>query len=86
MASYRPAAKLTTGLYYSSYIDLQAPPDSLRYQKDWALAARYDFNPYLYAKLEQHFIDGNAIGISTTDNQNLQPDNRMTMLKLGVSF
>ena len=86
MASYKPARRLTTGLYYSNFINRQAPLNSFRYQKDWALAARYDFNPYIYAKLEQHFIDGNAIGISTTDNPNPQPDNRMSLLRLGVSF
>lgn len=86
MASYKPARKLTTGLYYSAYTNTQAAFNSFRYQKDWALAGRYDFNTYIYAKLEQHFIDGNAIGISTTDNPNPQPDNRMSMLRLGVSF
>ncbi len=86
MSTYKPAAPLTVGLYYSSYLDRQGAFTSFRYQKDWALAARYDFNSYLYAKLEQHFVDGNAIGISTTDNTNLQPNNRMTLLKVGVSF
>ena len=86
MASYKLARNLTTGLYYSSYLDRQAPRNSFRYQKDWALAARYDVNPYLYTKFEQHFIDGNAIGISLMDNPAPQPNNRMSLLKLGVSF
>ncbi len=56
------------------------------YEKDWALAARYDFNSFLYAKVEQHFIDGTETGFAASDNPDLQPTTRMTMLKLGVSF
>jgi len=86
MASYRVSDKLTGGLYYSSQNDLQATFDSDRYQKDWALTARYDFNSFLYAKAEQHWIDGTGIGFSASDNSNMQPNTRMTLLKLGVSF
>jgi len=86
MASYKLAEKLTAGAYYSSFMNLQLPVSSARYQKDWALAGRYDFNPYLYLKLEQHFVDGTAIGLASSDNPNLQPNMRMTLLKLGVSF
>jgi hypothetical protein len=85
MASYKLAEKLTAGAYYSSFINLKLPVSSARYQKDWALAGRYDFNPYLYLKLEQHFVDGTAIGIDS-DNPDLRPNTRMTLLKLGVSF
>jgi hypothetical protein len=86
MASYRLSDRLTSGLYYGSMINLQLPVSSGRYQKDWALCARYDFNPFLYAKIEQHIIDGTGSGFSTSDNSALQPNTRMTMLKLGVSF
>jgi hypothetical protein len=87
MASYKLTGKLTGGLYYSSLIDRQAVFNSNRYQKDWALSARYDFNPFLYLKLEQHFMDGTAVGYSIADNPNgLQPTTRMTLLKVGVSF
>jgi len=86
MASYRAAKKLNGGIYYSSSIDRQAAFTSARYQKDWALTARYDFNPYLYAKAEQHFVDGTELGFGASDNLNLQPATRMTMFKLGVSF
>jgi hypothetical protein len=86
MASYKLTSKLTGGLYYSSYLDRKAAFTSARYQKDWALSARYDFNPFLYAKAEQHLVDGTAIGLSDSDNPNLQPNMRMTMLKVGVSF
>ena len=86
MASYKLTPKLTGGLYYSSYIDYRQPLESARYQKDWNVAARYDFNDFLYAKLEQHWMDGTALGFSTSDNPNLQPTTRMTLVKLGVSF
>jgi len=86
MASYKATEKLTGGVYYSSSIDKQSVFTSARYQKDWAVAARYDFNSFLYAKAEQHFIDGTEIGFAKSDNPNLQPTTRMTMLKLGVSF
>ena len=86
MASYKIASKLTGGLYYSSYLDRKAAFTSARYQKDWALTARYDFNPFLYAKAEQHFVDGTAIGVAMSDNPNPQSNMRMTMFKVGVSF
>jgi predicted porin len=86
MASYKLASKLTGGAYYSSFIDRRAAFTSARYQKDWAIAARYDFNTYLYVKAEQHFIDGTGVGFSPSDNPNLKPSTRMTMFKLGVSF
>jgi hypothetical protein len=87
MASYRLATRLTGGLYYSSAIDKQAAFTSGRYQKDWALSARYDFNPFLYLKCEQHFMDGTRFGYSTSDNAGgLTPDTGMTIFKVGVSF
>jgi len=86
MASFRATQKLAVGAYYSSSINRQAAFTSARYQKDWALTARYDFNPFLYGKVEQHFIDGTQIGFDASDNSNLQRNTRMTLLKLGVTF
>lgn len=86
MASYKLSPKLTAGAYYSSFINRSAPVSDARFQKDWTVGARYDFNSYLYAKAEQHFINGTALGFNTSDNPNLQPATRMTILKLGVSF
>jgi hypothetical protein len=88
MASYKVAGKLTAGLYFSEQVN-HAPgataPGS--YSKDWALSGRYDFNQYFYGKVEQHFIDGTAIGYDTALNPNgLQPDTRLTIVKIGVSF
>jgi hypothetical protein len=60
---------------------------SARYQKDWALSARYDFNPFFYAKAEEHIMDGTLLGYSVSNNTGgLLPNDRMTLLKLGVSF
>jgi len=88
MATYKISRKLSGGIYYSSLNNLQGAFTSAgsRYQKDWAMNARYDFNAFLFAKAEQHFVDGTYSGFSTSDNVNLQPNTRMTVLKLGVSF
>lgn len=87
MGSYKLSEKLTGGLYYSSAFNLQAPLGPARYQKDWAITARWDFNPYLYAKVEEHVMDGTWIGYSTMDNTGgLKPDTKMTFIKVGVSF
>jgi hypothetical protein len=84
--SYKASARLTAGMYYGYRYDRRAALGSARYQKDWTLAARYDVNPFLYLKLEQHLMDGTSIGFSSTDNTRLQPGTRMTLLKLGVTF
>lgn len=87
MSTYKISDKMTAGIYYSSALDRKVAVSSARYQKDWALSLRYDFNAYLYAKAEQHIMDGTLLGYSTSNNTTgLQPNDRMTMLKLGVSF
>jgi hypothetical protein len=58
-----------------------------KYSKDWTISGRYDFNQFLYAKAEQHFIKGTAQGYDITLNPNgLQPNTKLTILKMGVSF
>jgi hypothetical protein len=84
--SYKVSSKFSAGAYYSSTTNHKAPLGSARYLRDWTVATRYDFNPYLYAKAEQHFIHGTAVGFNASDNPSLQPTTRMTILKLGVSF
>jgi hypothetical protein len=87
MASYKIGEKLTGGLYYSGSTDRQATFTSSRFQKDWAVSGRYDFNPYLYLKAEQHFVDGTEAGYSTSNNADgYKPTSRMTLLKIGVIF
>jgi hypothetical protein len=94
MASYKFTDKLTAGLYQSESFNLQAALGPGRYSKDWAISGRYDFNQYIYAKAEQHFIDGTAIGYDYTMNgvtpgaasPAMHPNTKLTILKIGVSF
>lgn len=87
MGSYRVTDKFNAGIYHSQYFNRAAAPGPGRFSKDWAISARYDFNQFLYAKAEQHFIDGTAVGYDKTLNPNgLKPDTRLSVLKIGVSF
>jgi len=86
MASYKLTPKLTAGFYESQNDDHQAPLGPERYQKDFAISGRYDFNAFLYAKAEQHFIYGTGLGFDNTLNPSLKPNTLLAALKLGVSF
>ena len=86
MATCKITSKLSTGIYYSSAVDRQAAFTTYRHQKDWTLAARYDFTTFLYAKAEQHWLDGTAVGFNPGDNPNIVSGSRLSLLKLGVSF
>ncbi len=86
MGSYKITDKLSGGVYFSSIVDHRAAYNSGRYNKDWALAGRYDFNSFVYAKVEQHWVDGTNLAYYAVDNMNLQPKTKMTLLKIGVSF
>ena len=86
MTSWKFTRRFTAGSYYSYTLDLQAPHDENRYQKDWTFSGRYDLNPSLYLKVEQHLVNGTQVGFSALDNANLQTKFNMTLLKLGASF
>jgi len=87
MASYKLTDKLSAGLYNSQFFDHKAALGAARYQKDWALSGRYDFNQFLYAKAEQHFLDGTALGYDAALNPGgIKPTTKLTILKVGVSF
>ena len=93
MVSYKVTEKLSAGIYDAQLIDHQAALNPGRYLKDWALNAHYDFNQFLYAKVEQHFYDGTLVGYDATLNPatkalptGLQPSTRLTIMKIGVSF
>jgi hypothetical protein len=86
MASYKLTAKLTVGVYNSQNSDHQAELGPGRYQKDWAVSGRYDFSSFVYAKFEQHFVNGDGLDFDTTMNTNLQPNSKLTAMKIGVSF
>ena len=86
MASHRVGQAFNLGAYYSYTLDLLAPLDGNRYQKDWTLSSRYDLNPYVYLKLEQHFVNGTQVGFSSLDNANLKTRFNMSLFRFGVSF
>jgi hypothetical protein len=87
MATYKISDKLSAGFYRSQLINHAAVLGPGRFSKDWTVSARYDFNPFVYAKAEQHFVDGTAIGYDTANNTGgLSPNTRFTILKVGVSF
>ena len=87
MFTYKVSSKLTAGAYESQYFDHQSSLGPGRYQKDFALNARYDFNSFLYAKAEEHFIRGDALNLDMTLNPNgMQTNFKSTLLKIGVSF
>ena len=89
MASYKVTSKLTAGMYHSEQINRSMPlsAGASRFSKDWTLSGRYDFNQYLYAKAEEHFIKGSDIFYDTDLNPTgLKPTTKLTILKVGVSF
>jgi hypothetical protein len=87
MASYKITDKLIAGVYDSQSIDRQAKLGPARYSKDWTVSGRFDFNQYLYAKAEQHFIAGTELSYDTALNSaGLKPTTRLTIFKVGVSF
>jgi hypothetical protein len=87
MASYKVTPKLTTGAYFSSDIDRQAPLGPPRDSLDWALSGRYDFNQFMYLKAEQHFVAGTQDYFeSVLDMTTLKPHTQITALKIGVNF
>jgi hypothetical protein len=87
MASYKLTGKFTSGVYDSQYFGATSPLGPARYQKDWDISGRYDFNQYIYAKAEEHFLDGTALSYDANLNPGgLKPTTKMTVLKIGVSF
>jgi hypothetical protein len=87
MGTYHFSDRLTAGAYFSSAQNASKPLGPERYQKDWTVSGRYYFNPFVYAKAEQHFMQGTESGFSSSTNSGgLLPNTRMTILKIGVSF
>jgi len=86
MASYKVTEKFTAGAYHSQIFDHKDVSTS-RYEKAWVLSGRYDFSQFLYAKVEQHFIDGTKVDFDNNLNLGgLKPTTKLTILKVGVSF
>jgi len=87
MATYKLTGKLTAGAYDSQGSDHQQSLGLYRYNRDWTMAARYDFNQFIYAKAEQHFMNGALLNYDFDMNPNgLKPTTKLTILKVGVSF
>jgi hypothetical protein len=89
MASYKVTGKLTAGTYDSQQINhaLSLSTGPARFSKDWVISGRYDFNQYLYAKAEEHFIDGTDNYYDANLNPGgLRPTSKLTAFKIGVSF
>jgi hypothetical protein len=86
MASYKVTPKLTAGVYESQNADHQAPVTSDRHYNERVVSGRYDFSGFLYAKAEEHFITGTGLAFDDNLNSNLQPNSKLTVLKVGVSF
>jgi hypothetical protein len=89
MATYKVTDKFTAGAYGSEQ-NSHATGTALgpaKYSKDWTVSGRYDFNQFLYAKAEEHFINGTSIGYDAALNPDgLKPTTKLTVLKVGVSF
>jgi hypothetical protein len=88
MGSYRLLKKLHVGGYYSHYVnkalDTSQPAS---YSNDWVVSSRYDFDSFFYAKLEQHFLRGDALGYYASTNPNgLHPNSNILAAKIGFSF
>jgi hypothetical protein len=87
MASYKVTGKLTAGIYDTQDINHADPLGPARYFKDWAISGRYDFSQYVYAKAEEHIIDGTSVGFDANLNPTgTLPATKLTVLKIGVSF
>jgi hypothetical protein len=87
MASYKVTGKLTAGAYHSQIFNHSVALGPARYSKDWVISGRYDFSQFLYAKVEQHFIDGTKVDFDNNLNLGgLKPKTKLTILKMGVSF
>jgi hypothetical protein len=88
MTSYRATTKLQVGTYYSHFIDVSG----LSYQqnknsKDLVFSTRFDFNSNFYAKAENHFLHGTAVGFYPDDNpQGTKSRTDLVILKLGFNF
>jgi hypothetical protein len=87
MITYKVTDKFSAGVYDSLEFSPDTPPGPAHYSKDWTFGGRYDFSQYVYAKAEEHIIDGTAFGYDTTLNPNgLKPNTKLTVLKIGVNF
>jgi hypothetical protein len=88
MGSYRLRKNVQVGSYYSHYVNKSLDTTQpANYSKDWVVSGRYDFNTYVYAKIEGHFLHGTGLGYYGSTNPNgLAPNSKMLAAKIGFSF
>jgi hypothetical protein len=89
-AAYRIAKALEVGSYYSRFYNSWSivHSDPLNHVFDYAITARVDLRSYLDLKVEGHFMDGTAPGLTVTrgfyapDNVNgFKPDTRLLVIR-----
>lgn len=89
MGGYHLTDKLQLGAYYTRETLPSAGDNtnSANFFKDWVASGRYEINPYFYAKLEGHLVDGNAAGLYALNNPNgLKPRTDVLVAKIGFTF
>jgi hypothetical protein len=91
-AAYRIAKMLEVGSYYSRFYNSWSilHSDPLNHVFDYAITARVDLRRYLDLKVEGHFMNGTAPGLTVTrgfyavENPNgFKPDTRLLVIRLG---
>jgi len=92
MGAYRIRPKLNLGGYFSRFRfapsqALLQPTPLQEYSKDWVLSARIDPKPYLYLKLEGHYISGAANGLYPSANPTgFDRLTRLLVARIGLTF
>jgi hypothetical protein len=90
MTGYHVTERLQLGTYYSHFVDAGGTNNTAlaaNYSKDWTVSARYDFNSYFYAKLEEHFVHGTDGDYYADDNPNGEKARaNLLAAKIGFSF
>jgi len=85
-AEYRFNKWFEAGAYYTEYYgDLTQPDNSLLYQKDAALALRFDATEWWTFKIEGHYIRGTGL-LQDNANNPVQGDNGWWMLAVKTTF
>jgi hypothetical protein len=86
MASYKITPRFTAGVYESQNFDHQADLGPSRYYKEFVFSGRYDFSQYVYAKAEEHLIQGTGLAFDSNLNPDIQPRSQLSALKIGITF
>jgi hypothetical protein len=90
MGTYHVTDRWSVGAYYST----DWGPDGNRdrhdpgnFSHETVANTRFDFNKYFYAKLEGHYIDGDADGLYTVYNPNgFEKITRLAVARIGFAF